>query len=63
MEYVRASHLYKVFGKHERQVIERLKAGESREELASLGTESVIYVSLEVEKGEPFLVSGLSGSG
>lgn len=51
MDLVRASHLYKVFGKNERQVIERLKAGESREELASLGTAAVIDVSFEVAKG------------
>lgn len=63
MDLVRASHLYKVFGKHERQVIERLKAGESREELASLGTAAVIDVSFEVAKGETFVVMGLSGSG
>src|SRR3546814_12531991 len=52
-----------VFGKNERQVIERLKAGESREELASLGTAAVIDVSFEVAKGETFVVMGLSGSG
>lgn len=63
MDLVRASHLYKVFGKHEREVIERLKAGESREDLASLGTAAVIDVSLEVAKGETFVVMGLSGSG
>ena len=63
MDLVRASHLYKVFGKNERQVIERLKAGESREELASLGTAAVIDVSFEVAKGETFVVMGLSGSG
>ena len=63
VDLVRASHLYKVFGKNERQVIERLKAGESREELASLGTAAVIDVSFEVAKGETFVVMGLSGSG
>ncbi|MDI6438828.1 ATP-binding cassette domain-containing protein, partial [Enterobacter hormaechei] len=44
-------------------MIERLKAGESREELASLGTAAVIDVSFEVAKGETFVVMGLSGSG
>ena len=63
MDLVRASHLYKVFGKHEREVIERLKAGESREDLASLGTAAVIDVSFEVAKAETFVVMGLSGSG
>lgn len=63
MDLVRASHLYKVFGKHEREVIERLKAGESRADLASLGTAAVIDVSFEVAKGETFVVMGLSGSG
>ncbi|MDO4413313.1 glycine betaine/L-proline ABC transporter ATP-binding protein [Cutibacterium sp.] len=63
VDLVRASHLYKVFGKHEREVIERLKAGESRADLASLGTAAVIDVSFEVAKGETFVVMGLSGSG
>ena len=44
-------------------MIERLKAGESREDLASLGTAAVIDVSFEVAKAETFVVMGLSGSG
>lgn len=63
MAIVRASHVYKVFGRHEQEVVERLKAGESREDLAPLGTAAVIDASFEVEKGETFVVMGLSGSG
>ncbi|AXE39689.1 quaternary amine ABC transporter ATP-binding protein [Acidipropionibacterium virtanenii] len=63
MAIVRASHVYKVFGRHEREVVDRLKAGQSREELAHLGTAAVIDASFEVEKGETFVVMGLSGSG
>lgn len=55
--------MYKVFGRHEQEVVERLKAGESREDLRSLGTAAVIDASFEVQKGETFVVMGLSGSG
>lgn len=55
--------MYKVFGRHEQEVVDRLKAGESREDLAKLGTAAVIDASFEVERGETFVVMGLSGSG
>jgi glycine betaine/proline transport system ATP-binding protein len=60
---VRASHVYKVFGRHEREVVKRLKAGEDRKDLAELGTAAVIDASFEVAEGEIFVVMGLSGSG
>lgn len=63
MAIVRASHVFKVFGRHEQEVVDRLKAGERRSELAHLGTAAVIDASFGVEKGETFVVMGLSGSG
>ncbi|AZZ41490.1 glycine betaine/L-proline ABC transporter ATP-binding protein [Acidipropionibacterium jensenii] len=63
MEIVRASHVYKVFGRHEKEVVRRLKEGESREALKTLGTAAVIDASFSVQKGETFVVMGLSGSG
>ncbi|MDN6761402.1 ATP-binding cassette domain-containing protein, partial [Acidipropionibacterium jensenii] len=63
MEIVRASHVYKVFGRRENEVVRRLKEGESREALKTLGTAAVIDASFSVQKGETFVVMGLSGSG
>lgn len=63
MALVRASHVYKVFGKREGEVVRQLKAGTPRDELKHLGTAAVIDASFEVERGEIFVVMGLSGSG
>lgn len=63
MALVRASHVYKVFGKRESEMIRQLKAGTPREELTHLGTAAVIDATFEVERGEIFVVMGLSGSG
>lgn len=60
---VRASHVYKVFGQHEKEVIRRIENGEDRDDLRDLGTAAVIDASFEVERGEIFVVMGLSGSG
>src|SRR3546814_2114132 len=60
---VRASGLFKVFGRHPAQAVERLRAGASRDELRSEGlTAAVIDASFEVGKGEISVVIGLSGS-
>lgn len=60
---VRASHVYKVFGPNEKEVIRRIENGEDRDDLRELGTAAVIDASFEVERGEIFVVMGLSGSG
>lgn len=60
---VRASHVYKVFGQHEKEVIRRIENGDDRDDLRDLGTAAVIDASFEVERGEIFVVMGLSGSG
>ncbi|SLM96653.1 quaternary amine ABC transporter ATP-binding protein [Brevibacterium yomogidense] len=63
MAVVRASHVWKVFGRNEKEVVKRIKAGADRSELTDLGTAAVIDASFEVNKGEIFVVMGLSGSG
>ncbi|MFD2674837.1 quaternary amine ABC transporter ATP-binding protein [Gulosibacter bifidus] len=60
---ISVKHLYKVFGKHPREAVERLKRGATRDELLPATTAAVIDASFEVEKGEIFVVMGLSGSG
>ena len=58
-----ARHLFKVFGKNPNQAIRRLKAGESRSAVADAGTAAVIDASFTVNRGEIFVIMGLSGSG
>ncbi|MGO2183599.1 MAG: quaternary amine ABC transporter ATP-binding protein [Brevibacterium aurantiacum] len=63
MSVVKASNVYKVFGKRQKEVVKRLEEGADRDELTKLGTAAVIDASFEVEAGEIFVVMGLSGSG
>ncbi|MCI2265006.1 quaternary amine ABC transporter ATP-binding protein [Sediminivirga luteola] len=63
MSHIEASHVYKVFGKREQEVVKRLEAGADRKDLTQLGTAAVIDASFSVEPGEIFVVMGLSGSG
>ncbi|MGO3886796.1 MAG: quaternary amine ABC transporter ATP-binding protein [Mycetocola sp.] len=60
---VRAQNVYKVFGRKPKEAVRRLQAGESREQVKSLGTAAVIDASFDVHQGEIFVVMGLSGSG
>ncbi|MGI6877651.1 glycine betaine/L-proline ABC transporter ATP-binding protein [Microbacterium sp. gxy059] len=59
---VRAEGLYKVFGRKQREAVDRLRAGTPRDELDG-ATAAVIDASFEVRRGEIFVVMGLSGSG
>lgn len=64
MPGLRADGLYKVFGRRPRDVVRRLEAGATTEEIAKLGaTAAVIDATFEVNPGEIFVVMGLSGSG
>ena len=63
MSAVRASNVWKVFGRNEKEVVKRIKAGADRSEVADLGTAAVIDASFDVNRGEIFVVMGLSGSG
>jgi len=60
---VKASKLYKVFGKRAKDAVHALESGSTRHEVESMGTAAVIDASFEVKKGEIFVVMGLSGSG
>lgn len=58
-----AHHLYKVFGRNPQQAVKRLKTGESRTDVLDAGTAAVIDASFTVNRGEIFVIMGLSGSG
>ncbi|WP_144720117.1 quaternary amine ABC transporter ATP-binding protein [Agrococcus jejuensis] len=58
---IEARGLFKVFGKNPRSLVERLRAGASRDDIP--GTAAVIDASFSVEPGEIFVIMGLSGSG
>ncbi|MDW4574524.1 glycine betaine/L-proline ABC transporter ATP-binding protein [Microbacterium sp. M3] len=60
---VEARNLYKVFGRNPKAVVERLRSGESRSDVADAGSAAVIDASFTVERGEIFVIMGLSGSG
>ncbi|MGM7670817.1 quaternary amine ABC transporter ATP-binding protein [Microbacterium sp. A93] len=58
-----ARNLFKVFGKNPNQAVRRLKAGEGRNDILDVGTAAVIDASFTVNRGEIFVIMGLSGSG
>ncbi|MFL2000848.1 glycine betaine/L-proline ABC transporter ATP-binding protein [Microbacterium sp. A1-JK] len=58
-----ARNLFKVFGRSPQKAVQRLKAGESRTDVADAGTAAVIDASFDVAEGEIFVIMGLSGSG
>jgi glycine betaine/proline transport system ATP-binding protein len=60
---IKADKLYKAFGRRPHDIIKKLHAGSTRDEVAHLGTAAVIDASFEVQRGEIFVVMGLSGSG
>jgi glycine betaine/proline transport system ATP-binding protein len=63
--HIRVDGLYKVFGSRPQRALEAARAGEGREAIqARLGNVvAVDDVSFAVERGEMFVVMGLSGSG
>ncbi|NRF61290.1 quaternary amine ABC transporter ATP-binding protein [Vibrio coralliilyticus] len=62
---IEISGLYKVFGRKPKSVMERVKAGESKDKvLADTGhTVGLKDINLQINKGEIFVIMGLSGSG
>lgn len=60
---IQVEHVYKVFGRHPERVVERLRSGATRGEVADAGTAAVIDASFDVHPGEIFVIMGLSGSG
>ncbi|WP_306815116.1 quaternary amine ABC transporter ATP-binding protein [Microbacterium jiangjiandongii] len=60
---VEAKNLFKVFGRNPKDAVKRLRAGQSRADVADAGTAAVIDASFTVQPGEIFVIMGLSGSG
>ncbi len=62
---LRVKNLFKVFGDRPGEALDRLAAGDSKQEIfeATGQTIGVQDVSFEVEQGQVFVVMGLSGSG
>ncbi|MBO8171668.1 MAG: glycine betaine/L-proline ABC transporter ATP-binding protein [Bacillaceae bacterium] len=62
---VKVEHVTKIFGRHPRSVLDKVREGVSKEEiLAETGhTVGVYDANFEVEEGEIFVIMGLSGSG
>jgi glycine betaine/proline transport system ATP-binding protein len=61
---IEAHEIYKVFGRKPQRAMERLRRGDSLDQLREDGhTAAVIDASFEVQQGEIFVVMGLSGSG
>ena len=58
-----ARHLFKVFGRDPKDAVARLRAGHSRADVADAGTAAVVDASFTVNRGEIFVIMGLSGSG
>jgi len=58
-----ARNLYKVFGRNPQQAVKRLKSGQTRTDVLDAGTAAVIDASFTVNRGEIFVIMGLSGSG
>lgn len=60
---LRVAHAFKVFGRRPQEAVKALQEGQTRQDVAPLGTAAVIDASFEVQPGEIFVVMGLSGSG
>ncbi|MDF5696818.1 ATP-binding cassette domain-containing protein, partial [Vibrio parahaemolyticus] len=62
---IEISGLYKIFGPKPNSVIERVKLGHSKEQvLTETGhTVGLKDINLQIQKGEIFVIMGLSGSG
>ncbi|MFZ3445151.1 quaternary amine ABC transporter ATP-binding protein [Vibrio harveyi] len=62
---IEISGLYKIFGPKPKTVIERIKQGQSKDQiLADTGhTVGLKDINLQINKGEIFVIMGLSGSG
>ncbi len=65
VEKVKVENVTKIFGRHPRSILKKVKAGVSKEQLLKQTghTVGVQEVSFEVNDGEIFVIMGLSGSG
>ena len=57
-----ARSLFKVFGRAPKDAVQRLRRGQTRAEVADAGTAAVIDASFSVQRGEIFVIMGLSAS-
>ncbi|SON52520.1 quaternary amine ABC transporter ATP-binding protein [Vibrio tapetis] len=62
---IEISGLYKVFGRKPQEVMKRVKAGETKDQILAETDHTVGLkdINLSIEKGEIFVIMGLSGSG
>lgn len=62
---IQVKNLYKIFGPKDKQVLKKVKAGESKDAiLAETGhTVGLSDINLDIYPGEIFVIMGLSGSG
>lgn len=62
---IEISGLYKVFGRKPKEVMKRVKAGETKDQILAETDHTVGLkdINLSIEKGEIFVIMGLSGSG
>ena len=65
MSLIRISHLFKIYGPHPQQAVRALQEGQTKDEIRARTRHTVALhdVSVEIERGETFVVMGLSGSG
>jgi glycine betaine/proline transport system ATP-binding protein len=63
--HIRASGLYKIFGPHPRRALEAARSGHDRDRIQQESGHvlAVDDVSFDVDRGELFVIMGLSGSG
>ncbi|MGI9280476.1 MAG: quaternary amine ABC transporter ATP-binding protein [Endozoicomonas sp.] len=64
-ELISVRNLYKIFGKSPEKAVERVKAGQSKDELMNQFSHSLGLkdINLTIDRGEIFVIMGLSGSG
>ncbi len=65
MSYIEIKNLFKIFGPHPQEALTYLKKGVSKQTILkkTKHTIGLQNVSLNIEKGETFVIMGLSGSG
>lgn len=63
--FIEIKSLYKVFGGRPESIIDRIKAGESKQEILDQTGHTVGLkdINLDIKRGEIFVIMGLSGSG
>lgn len=65
MAFIKIENLYKIFGPRPKEIVKSLKQGATKAEVLKNDKHTVALqdISLEIDKGETFVIMGLSGSG